>query len=65
MKVGELVKKINGCTVKQPVYLQQIYDSGTRREAVSFDFAGYYSDEEDRTVVQVELRKDGMYIYYK
>lgn len=65
MKVRELTKKINGCTVKQPVYLQQIWEPGTKREAVSFDFAGYYSDEADRTVVQVELRKDGLYIYYK
>lgn len=65
MKVKELLKKVNGKTAKMPIFIEDINDTKTRRPAISFDFAGYYSEEQDKTVVDIELLADKVVVFYK
>lgn len=64
MKVKEFLKKVNGHTVKLPVILEDV-NTGKRREAVSFDFAGYYSNEQDKTIHGIHILTDKVLVYYK
>ena len=64
MKVKEIIKKINYGNSKLPVILQEGI-SGEPRQAVSFDYAGYYFKEADRTVQTISILNDKVIIYYK
>lgn len=64
MKVNDIMKKINYGLSKLPVYLQ---DNTTceKRKADSFDYAGYYYPEKDRTITSISILTDKVVIYYK
>lgn len=63
MKLGELVKKINGATVRQDVYV--CAPDGTERKLVSFDFNGYPFKEDNKTVRSINLYDGKVVINYK
>ena len=64
MKVREFLKKVNYKTAKIPVYLENC-NGDNRRKAISFDFAGYYSEEAEKTVKSIDLRADEIIVQYK
>lgn len=64
MKVSDFIKKVNYGSAKLPVYFKEGV-SGTERKAISFDFAGYYYDEKERTVTSISLDVDRITVYYK
>lgn len=64
MKVKDILNKINGHTLQLPVVLREA-SGGEERQAVSFDFSGYYYPERDRTVKTMHVFKDKVVIYYK
>lgn len=65
MKVKEFLKKVNYATCALPVYLESVKDPDCRREAFSWDFAGYHFDEQDRTVASIEVRNDKIVVLFK
>ena len=64
MKVKELVKKINGASAKMPVFIQE-GAFGDKREIHGPEVAGYYYDEEDRTVASISIGDGYVTIHYK
>lgn len=64
MKVKEVLRKINYGAAQLPVYLQE-GAFGPKRKAVSFDYNGYYFDEQDYTLNSISIRKDHIVIHYK
>lgn len=65
MKVKELLKKVNYATCALPIYLKSVEDPGVKREAFSWDFAGYHFDEQDRTVASIDVQNDKLVILFK
>ena len=62
MKVKDIVGKINAATCRLPVYVCKGNDE---RKLSTMDLCGYYYEEKDCTVRQIELRSDKMVIWYK
>ena len=65
MKTTDILKKINSHTLDVPVYLEDINDASSRREARGWDFGNYWFEEKDRTVHHIDIHPDRVTIYYK
>ena len=64
MKVREIINKINYCTARLPVYLQE-RAFGEVTQVESFAFADNYYPQKYDTVTSISIDKDRITIHYK
>ena len=64
MKVKDFVKKVNYASAQLPVYTQEGI-IGEPKKVISFDYAGYPFEEQDRTVTSISILTDKIIVYYK